>query len=204
MAQISATALVIAATICHLREMNRDKVPCMECRGTGAKDPDCELCHGERAVRLKALHAKGWKNDDLQGLADDGWADCPRYGCEGDTCAFCEGEGQVPRHVAQQQERRVLIYAKYGKMPPVCEVDWYGRRRRDHHQYLSLMAAERFMDENKIRRSRSILSDNISWCGTNKEWLAAWQTASRKASMERLLVRAGDKSFYYGERRHIA
>lgn len=202
MTDISATALVIAATICHLREMHRDKVPCLDCSGTGAANPDCDLCHGERIVRLKALHAKGWKNDDLEEIGEDGWADCPSYGCEGDSCPFCEGEGQVPRHIAQQQTRRVLIYAKYGKMPPVCDVDWRGRRRRDHDQFLSLAAAEPYLEDCSMMRSRSILSDGLSWRGTDEQWLAAWRKASREAAMERALIRAGDKSVYRVERRH--
>lgn len=201
MTDISATAIVIAGTIQYLRDMNRDMVSCLDCRGTGAADPDCDLCHGERTVRLKALHAKGWSNDQLEEIGDDGWATCPRYGCEGDTCPFCEGEGQVPRYQAQQQARRVLIYAKYGKIPPVCEIGWGGRRRRNRDQYLSLAAAEPYLDNHSMMRSRSILSDSLSWWGTDEQWLAAWRLASRQAAMERALVRAGDKPVYYGERR---
>lgn len=202
--ELSATALVIAGTIQYLREMNRDMVPCLDCRGTGAADPDCDLCHGERSVRLKALHAKGWSNSDLVGIDGDGWADCPRDGCEGDTCPFCDGEGKVPRYQAQQQARRVLIYAKYGKIPPVCTVDSRGRRWRNRDQYLSLAAAEPYLDNRSMMRKRSILSDDISWWGTDEQWLTAWRLASRQAAMERALVRAGDKGIYYGERRRAA
>ena len=200
---LSPTAIVLAGAILHFRGMLHDQVECLECGGTGAKVPDCHICKGYRSLSLKSLHARGWKNDDLEGLQGDGMAECPAWDCQGAACSFCEGEGKVPRHEAAQQARRVLIYAKYGKLPPVCSVDWRGCRRRDHHQYLSAKAADQFVRDHKMLRSSSILSDDLIWRGTDDQWLAEWRKASRHAATERLLINAGDKKFFYGEPRRL-
>lgn len=183
--ELSWSSLVIAGCITIARAMLHDDVECRECRGTGAQAPDCETCHGQRDVKLKRLYALGWKKGDLEDVDEsDGYARCPSYGCNGDTCEFCEGEGRVPFHEQLQQERRALIFAKYQQMPPLCTVDYSGRRRRDH-QLLSAEAAGDMIEAGKATRLNVLAFGHEFYLHRDEDFPALWRAARQRVKEAR-------------------
>jgi hypothetical protein len=178
--ELSWASLVIAGWITIARAMNHDLVSCRECRGTGAQDPDCEICHGSRDVKLKRLYALGWKKGDLEDVDEsDGYARCPSYDCNGDTCEFCQGDGRVAFHEQIQQERRALIFARYQRMPPLCTVSYWGRRQREH-QLLSAEAAGDLVESGKATRLNVVAFGHEFYLGRGADFPALWREARER------------------------
>jgi hypothetical protein len=181
---LNVVSLLVGGWIATARMMIHDTVKCRECNGTGAQCPDCETCHGERDVKVKRLYALGWKKGDLIDIDDDGYARCPSYGCEGDTCGFCEGEGEVPFHESIQQERRALIYAKYQRFAPLCTIDYYGRRRRER-QLLSIEAAAPLLESHKAFRSTALCFGDSFYLMNDADFPELWREARARSAAAR-------------------
>jgi hypothetical protein len=183
--QTSVAALIVAVTITKARAMLHDTVKCRECRGTGACNPDCEVCKGTRYPRLKRLHALGWRNADLEEPDDgDGYARCPASGCDGDSCEFCEGEGRVPFHEQNQQERRALIFARYQQIPPLCTLSYSGRRSREY-QLLSAEAAGDLVECGHATRLNVLAFGDEFYLGRGSDYPALWRAARERAAAAR-------------------
>jgi hypothetical protein len=167
------------------RAINRDTVQCRECRGTGSEDPDCRTCGGHRSIRLKAAYARGWKKADLNDVDEsDGYCECPD--CEGHSCQTCSGDGTVPFHEQNQQERRVLIFARYQKLPPLCTVDYWGRRHRED-QLLSPDYAGDLIESYDAHRFCSVFGDEFYLTEKGKQrYLDLWRAARERAAAARV------------------
>lgn len=138
------------------------KVECVECNGTGAKEPDCWVCKGQRSIHIKRAYLLGYKKGDLEGLdGSDDYCDCPRYECHGDSCDFCEGDGKVTAIEAKQQAWRVLYFAARDEIPPLFSLDHRGRIFAQD-KLLSLTAARRCRDRGLISWFCSFFGDEIS------------------------------------------
>lgn len=132
----------------------------MECRGTGAEDPDCWLCKGDLTIKIEEAQSEGYSLDDLQGLADDEYCDCPV--CERATCDFCEGDGRVWPEVNEQQERRVLLMAlNGGEIPSLIYQSFDGPPVIDRDALLSKEAAARCREKDEITWFCSVFGDEI-------------------------------------------
>lgn len=178
--ELSFSAAIIAGTIFFAREALNDRVPCIECRGTGAMNPDCRVCEGERYPRLKRLHALGWKNGDIEDIQEDGYALCPSSGCNGESCEFCQGDGSVPFFEQIQQERRALLFARYQQIVPLLTVDYSGRIRREH-QLLSLEAAAPFIESGKATRLQVMAFGDEFYLRNDDDFPALWREARERA-----------------------
>lgn len=137
------------------------QVECGDCKGTGARYPECHVCRGERTVRWRRAVALGWKKEWLENLdPDDPYCDCPASLCCGDWCEFCMGDGVVDAEVADQQITRALVFGVTGHIPPIITRDHYGRiRRRD--AYLSTSARDAMIERGLARYSCSMLGDDF-------------------------------------------
>lgn len=135
---------------------------CIECKGTGSTEPDCELCNGYRSVSAKRAYAKGWKKIELPEVEHDGYCECPLCYDTASTCMFCYGDGVAISGVEEQQRMRVLICALWKFIPPVFYVDHYGEFIVDRDMdLLSSRAGGELHRENLISWWKSIFGDEI-------------------------------------------
>jgi hypothetical protein len=173
--RLSLASLVVAGTILRAREMLSDVVKCRECEGTGSTDPDCRACKGHRSIKIKHAYALGYRKIDLEDVDEsDGYCECPV--CDADTCDFCQGDGSVPRHEQEQQLRRALIFARYQKLPPLCTVDYGGRRRREF-QLLSAEAAGDIIETGKAFRRNVLAFGDEFYLHADVDFLPLWRDA---------------------------
>lgn len=140
-----------------------DQVKCFDCKGTGSTDPDCELCHGTRSVRLKRAYAKGWRKADLYEEGCGEYCYCPECYDSAGTCYFCCGDGYVDPFIESQQRARVLFMAKYDAMPASFERDRLGRVTVDKEiRVLSGAHGSQLEEEGLIFHLRSYFGDSLS------------------------------------------
>lgn len=140
------------------RYLRRSRITkCAECRGTGAEEPDCELCRGGMFVSIRKAIRHGWRREDLE---DAGEGDCLCPQCDGDLCDQCMGDGTVGLGVNEQQETRVLIFGLVGSIPPVRWRDPYGRAR-EHDALLVSSAGRAVRDKGWISWFTSIFGDEV-------------------------------------------
>lgn len=180
-AQAAVAGLVIAAGVFRARAMIHNTVACHECSGSGAERPGCSVCHGYRSIRLKAAYARGYCKAELRDVDEsDGYCECPE--CEGDVCHFCSGDGSIPVHEQAQQERRVLIYARYQQIPPLRTMDYYGRPRSED-QLLSAKAAGDLIEAGHGIRLNSVFGHEFYLTDQGKAQFAElWREARNRAA----------------------
>lgn len=134
-------------------------VPCSECEGTGAQEPHCGTCKGYRSVKLKRLYALGYRKSELADVdGTDGFAECPE--CDGDLCEFCAGDGRTYPEVEESHERRVLMTAKWGYLPPVWVLDYRGRLQPKEY-LLSSEAGARLQEQGLVCRLNSVFGHEL-------------------------------------------
>lgn len=119
-----------AVNLCHAHPLETPlpplfKMDCPECNGTGAEDPDCWLCKGDRTIRVHRAYRNGYKKADLENVEDDGLCDCPA--CDGHTCGTCEGDGTVLTDYLWREAQRVLLSALQGCKEPFPRIEWSER-----------------------------------------------------------------------------
>ena len=176
---IAQATVSITAAIVRAQLLIRDYVRCRECSGTGSTDPTCRACHGHRSIKIKHAYALGYRKCDLEDIDEsDGFCECPV--CDATSCDMCQGDGQVPAYEEAQQERRALIFARYQRMPPVCTVDFRGRRHWDYDQLLSAEAAGDLIEANKAMRLNSVFGHEF-YLRSKADYLPLWQAARERA-----------------------
>lgn len=182
-----ATVSLTAALVCA-RLLNHDDERCRECAGTGSTVPDCRACKGYRSIKLHHAYALGYRKDELEDVDEsDGYCECPV--CDATTCDMCSGDGSVPAYEQAQQERRCLIFARYQKLPPLCTVDYRGRRRWSYDERLSAEAAGDLIEAGKAKRLCSVFGDEF-YLRTGVEYLPLWHEARRRAKVASAEFRA--------------
>ena len=138
------------------------RVKCDDCAGTGAHKPDCWLCKGQRSISLKKAYRHGYKLKDLEEVYDD-YCDCPV--CDGDSCVFCSGEGQVDQIEAVQQRVRIFAYtANRGAMPKFFYFDSRGFlkvSKEEPSYYLAAAAMREIREAGDAHWFTSVFGDEI-------------------------------------------
>ncbi len=176
---IAQATIAVTAAIVRGRLLNKDTVQCRECKGTGSTAPDCRACHGHRSVKIKHAYALGYKKEWLEDIDEsDGYCECPV--CDGHSCDMCAGDGMVPAYEQAQQERRALIFARYQRIPPLCTVDYRGRRRWDNNQMLSAEAAGDLVEAGAAQRWGSAFGDEF-YLQRGADYLTLWKGARDRA-----------------------
>ena len=132
---------------------------CPECQGTGAYMPDCWLCKGSRDVLMSEALEEGYVEEDLD-FIDDGYVVCPVYGCHGEICSLCHGDGEVLEYEIDHEITRVLVYGLEERLPPRI-TNHYGRRYHTY-DFLARFAGKYCRDKGWIYWFVSVFGDEIS------------------------------------------
>lgn len=135
-------------------------VECFDCRGTGAANPDCQVCFGVRDLKVRRAVALGYRKDDLEDVDDDGYCRCPHSACQGDNCALCGGDGMMREGQDQEEINRVLFYAMHQEIPPRSIYIGNGQWRREY-DYLSNAAGAICVERGWISRFNSIFGHEV-------------------------------------------
>lgn len=160
--------------------MTATRCSCPECNGTGAYDPDCWLCEGERIVKVEKALAEGYAESDLDD-AYDGECCCPADDCRGDSCALCGGDGTITPEQREDEITRVLIYGLTKTIPPRITRNHYGRPC-ESDDLLALFAGRECRERRWIDWYCSILGDEVSLtpAGKAEAESRAWAWARRR------------------------
>jgi hypothetical protein len=143
-----------------MRQLRKGYVVCGDCEGSGAHRSDCWLCKGRRYIRAKLAYRHRYRKEDLDDIEDDGYCRCPA--CGGDTCVWCNGDGEVAADIEAQQETRVLVYGLTQRIPPLrVRQYWRGGRVALDDALLSTHAARACRDKGWINWFCSVFGDEI-------------------------------------------
>ena len=135
-------------------------IPCPDCDGTGARNPNCWVCKGMRSPRWRRCVALGFPKTDLDEIEDDGYCRCPSMECHGDSCDLCMGDGQVSSDVPETEVTRVLIFGLTQVLPNRYRLSSYGRWLHDDG-YLSTSAGAECQKRGWITRHNSIFGHEV-------------------------------------------
>ena len=141
-------------------------VRCTDCDGSGASEPGCELCQGERHVAVADAEAAGY--DRADGLVSEAYGDalstmtCPE--CGGCLCGRCDGSGEIEADALAQESDRVLVCALAGgrRIPTVFYRGRGGQMQRDDETLLCYAAGGTLHQGGLIRLISTPFTDHVT------------------------------------------
>src|SRR5574340_1203999 len=135
-------------------------IPCPDCDGTGAMNPNCRVCKGMRSPHWRRCVALGFAKADLEEIEDDGYCRCPSWDCHGDSCDLCMGDGQVSADTPELEITRVLVFGPTQALPQRYWRSPYGRWL-DRDGYLSTSAGSECQKRGWITRINSVYGHQV-------------------------------------------
>lgn len=155
-------------------------VRCTDCDGSGASEPGCELCRGERHVAVADAEAAGY--DRADGLVSEAYGDAPSTmtcpECGGCLCGRCDGSGEIEADALAQESDRVLVCALAGgrRIPAVLYRDRGGRMQRDDGALLCEDSGGSLHRNGLIRWTATPFTDRLNLTPTGQAAAkAAWR-----------------------------